>query len=87
MEAITELRKNVQSSKLVIGLREVRKMLKQDKLSRVFVASNLPEATLLGMRQSCEAANCELVELAIPNDELGVMCKKPFSIAAVGVLK
>ena len=87
MEAITELRKNVQSSKLVIGLREVRKMLKQDKLSRVFVASNLPEASLLVMRQSCEAVNCELVELAIPNDELGVMCKKPFSIAAVGVLR
>ena len=87
MEAITELRKNVQSSKLVIGLREVRKMLKQDKLSRVFVASNLPEDSMIGMRQSCEAANCELVELAIPNDELGVMCKKPFSIVAVGVLK
>ena len=87
MEAIAELRKQVQGSKFVIGMREVRKLLKQDKLSRVFVASNLPKASMQGIRQSCEVVNCELVELAIPNDELGVMCKKPFSIAAAGVLR
>ena len=87
MEALTELRKNVQSSKLVIGMREVRKLLKQDKLSRIFVASNRPESSMRDMRQSCDAVNCELVALSIPNDELGVMCKKPFSIVAVGVLR
>lgn len=85
MEAITELRKHVQGGKLVIGTAEVIKLLKQDKLARVFVASN----SLTSVKDSLNSqkADCEIVQLEIPNDELGVMCKKPFSIAVVGVLR
>ena len=87
MEALAELRKHVQGSKLVIGMREVRKLLKDGKLVKVFLASNCPESSVQGIRQSCEAVGCELVELSVPNDELGVLCKKPFSISTVGVLR
>ena len=87
MEALAELRKHVHGSKIVIGMREVRKALKDGGLAKIFVASNCPESSVQGIRQSCEAAGCELVELAVPNDELGILCKKPFSISSVGVLR
>lgn len=87
MEALTELRKHVQGGKLVLGAEEAVKLLKLNRLARVFVASNCPEAVKESMRRYCTTPDCELVELAVPNDELGVICKKPFSIAVVGVLK
>lgn len=87
MEALAELRKHVQGSKFVIGMREVKKLLKDGKLAKVFAASNCPESAAQSLKQSCETSGCELVELSVPNDELGVLCKKPFSIAAVGVLR
>ena len=87
MEAITELRKHVQSSKFVIGTSEVIKLLKHDKLAKIFVASNSPASIKEDLKHYGTMADCEIVELQIPNDELGVMCKKPFSISVVGVLR
>ncbi len=85
MEDLTELRKHVSGSKLVLGTAEVLKLLKQGKLAKVFVASN----ALPAVNDSLDSlkADCEVVRLEIPNDELGVLCKKPFSIAVVGVLR
>ena len=87
MEALTELRKHVQGSKFVMGTDEVMKHLRHSRLAKVFVASNCPDKMKGDIRHYCSVAGCELVELAVPNDELGVMCKKPFSIVVVGVLK
>lgn len=87
MEALTELRKNVSGGKLVIGTAEVMKLLKQDKLARVFVAANSLQSVKDSLNQYGQKDGCEVVQLEIPNDELGVMCKKPFSIAVVGVLR
>lgn len=87
MEQLTELRKHVQGNKLVIGTAEVSRLLKQGGLARVFVASNCPDSVKSGFRHYCGISRCELVELSIPNNELGILCKKPFSVAVVGVPK
>ncbi len=89
MESLTELRKHVQGSKFVMGTDVVMKHLRHSRLAKVFVASNCPDKVKGDIRHYCSVAGagCGFVELAVPNDELGVMCKKPFSIAVVGVLK
>ena len=87
MEALAELRKHVQGGKLVLGTEETVKLLKLNKLARVFVAANCPEPVKADIRHHCTASDCELVELSVPNDELGVLCKKPFSVAVVGILR
>ena len=87
MEAITELRKHVQSSKFIIGTSEVMKLLKHNKVARIFVASNCPASVKEDFKHYGTMSDCEIVELEIPNDELGVLCKKPFSISVVGVLR
>ena len=87
MEALTELRKHVQGSKLVIGTAEVMKLLKHNRLAKVFVASNCPSSVKDDFRHYSAMSDCEVMELQIPNDELGVLCKKPFSISVVGILR
>lgn len=87
MEELAELRKHVQSGKLAIGTKEVNKLLKLNKLTKVFVAANCQNSVKENLKSYCAAPECQLVELAVPNDELGVLCRKPFSIAVVGVLK
>ena len=87
MEAIVELRKHVQGSKFIIGTSEVMKLLKHNKLAKIFVASNSPASIKEDLKHYGTMSDCEIVELQIPNDELGVMCKKPFSISVVGVLR
>ncbi len=87
MEALTELRKHVQSAKFVIGTAEVIKLLKHNKLAKIFVAANSLASVKDDLKHYGTMSDCEIVELQIPNDELGVLCKKPFSIAVVGVLR
>ena len=87
MEAITELRKHVQGTKFIIGTSEVMKLLKHNKLAKIFAASNCPASVKGDLKHYGTMSDCEIVELQIPNDELGVMCKKPFSISVVGVLR
>ncbi|MBI2145304.1 ribosomal L7Ae/L30e/S12e/Gadd45 family protein [Candidatus Woesearchaeota archaeon] len=87
MEPIAELRKQVQGGKLVMGTSAVTRLLKSDRLSRVFAASNCPEEVANEVRQLCSSTGTELVQLPVPNDELGVLCKKPFSISLVGVIR
>ncbi len=85
MEPLSELRKHVQAGRLVIGTDEVMKLLKHNKVARIFAAANCPASVKEDLRHYCAMAGCELVELAVPNDELGILCKKPFSIAVVGI--
>lgn len=87
MEALAELRKHVQGNKLVMGTAEVIRLLKQGKLAEVFSANNCSVEVKGNLERLCEASGCQITELPVPNDELGVLCKKPFSIAVVGVLK
>lgn len=87
METLAELRKHVQSGKLAIGTKEVNKLLKANKVAKVFLASNCPDSVKENVKHYCSSKECQLIELAVPNDELGVLCRKPFSIAVVGVLK
>lgn len=87
MEPLAELRKQVQGGKLVVGTAAVMRLLKHEKLGRVFAASNCPDDVKAGLKNYCSLSSCELLELAVPNEELGVLCKKPFSISVVGVLR
>lgn len=87
MEPLSELRKHVQSSKLVIGTDEVMKLLKHNKVAKIFAAANCPKSVKEDLKHYCAMGDCELSELPVPNDELGILCKKPFSISVVGVLR
>lgn len=69
------------ANKLVLGSERNLKLLKRDKLKRVYLASNCKEE----VREEVKRGKVEVIELKVPNSELGMLCKKPFSISIIGL--
>lgn len=82
-----EIRKLLTSKKLLIGKDEVLKNVRKSLVNKVYIASNVPVEVLGDLNRYTKISGFELFETKIPNDELGTVCKKPFSIAVIGVLK
>ena len=80
-----EIRKLLGSDKLVIGTDRCMKLLRAGELTRVMLASNCHQATAEDIKHYSKLAGTEIVELDVPNEELGVFCKKPFSISVLGI--
>ena len=81
-----DLKKTLASGKLVMGADETIKLLRQGKLKRVFVASNCAPLVKSDLEQLCKTGNIDLVELGKSNEEIGILCKKPFAVSVVGVM-
>ncbi len=81
----TEIRKLLGTEKLIIGTDRVLKALHCGRVAKVIVASNAPEELRVRLDRYRSLASFELAEAGVTNDELGVLCKKPFSIAVLAV--
>jgi len=82
----TEIRKLLGSEKLIIGTDRVLKSVKKGEAAKVILASNAPaELKTELLRYQTIAKTFEIESSDLTNDELGTLCKKPFSIAAIAV--
>ena len=79
--SVDEIKKMLKSDSLVIGSDRVLKALRKNELVKVFLASNAPEALLQDVEHYSSIGKVEVEKLEVPNDELGIICKKPFLIA------
>lgn len=82
-----EIRKLLTSNKFLIGEDEVLKSARKGNLSKVYHASNSNKAVLADLQRYGKMAGFEVLNTNVPNDELGTVCKKPFSISTIGILK
>ena len=78
---MSDLDDAIKEEKLVIGTDRTLKMLKGEKLKKVFIASNCNEDIKNEIKKYAKIAKIEVVELKIDNIELGARCKKPFAIS------
>ncbi len=85
MSAIEDIRTAMKDGKLVVGTKEVLKGLKLGKIPKVFVSINCPDDVKESISHYAEISGAEVVQLKQPNDELGVVCKKPYSISVLGI--
>jgi large subunit ribosomal protein L30e len=85
--SLTEFRKLLGSESLVIGTERTMKNLKTGKVERVFLSSNCPQKIENDLNHYASLGKVEVVKLQYPNDELGIVCKKPFSISVLSLLK
>ncbi len=83
----TEIKKLIKEKNLVIGTERTIKNLKTGKVEKVILSSNCSEATLNNLRHYTELNKTETIRVNYPNNELGVICKKPFSISVLSILK
>ena len=84
---IDEIKTIVKTDKAVIGTSETIKLLKQGRLAKVFITSNAPDEVKEDINHYAGIADVEVVDLPIPNNELGVICRKQFQISVMSVLK
>lgn len=87
VDNLGDIKKNLKTDKLVIGTERTLKSLQQGKLSKVFVSSKTQKSVVDDFAHYCKITETELVSLDVPNDELGTICKKPFPISIIGLLK
>jgi len=84
---MTDIKEYLKSEKLILGTKRVLKNLKSSNLEKVFVSSNCPEELQQELQKYSDISKTELVQLDVPNNELGVLCKKPFTVSVIGLLK
>jgi len=73
--------------KLILGTERTLKLLKLGKLKQVLLSSNCAEQTKEDIIKYSKQTDTEVKELQYPGEELGVVCKKMYSISVIGVLK
>ena len=83
---LADLKKLLKTDKLIIGKERTIKSLKLGKLEQVFLSSNCSCIEDIEYYAGL-SGKAKVDKLKVPNDELGVICKKPFSISVIGVLK
>jgi len=82
-----EIRKLLADKRLVLGTERALKLVRQGKLAKVYLSSNCPPKLKDDLTRYCSMNGIDCQELPVPNEELGVWCKKPFAISVIGVLK
>ncbi|MBW2972693.1 ribosomal L7Ae/L30e/S12e/Gadd45 family protein [Candidatus Woesearchaeota archaeon] len=86
-DIVAEIKKLLKEDKLVIGKDETLKGLRTGKFVKVFLSANCPAVLKEDIEHYASLAGVEVVDTGLQNVELGDICKKPFSIAAIGLLK
>ena len=82
-----EIRKLMTTKKLLLGKDEVLKNIRKGLITKTFIASNCPENLKKDLLKYSKLSGFEILETNVSNDDLGAVCKKPFSIAIIGLLK
>lgn len=78
-----DLKTALKEKTLVFGTENAIKKLKNSSATKVFISSNCPENVRKRIEYYTKLGKIELVKLEIPNDEIGLICKKPFSISVL----
>ena len=83
----TEIKKLIKAKNVVIGTEKTIKSLKLGKVDKVILSSNCAENTVKDIDYYADLSKAETIRVSYPNDELGVICKKPFSVSVLSILK
>lgn len=73
------------SDKLVFGTERSLKLIKNDRLRLIYLARNCADSVRDEIKHY--GKEIEIVELDASNNEIGVVCKKPFSVSVIGLTK
>ena len=84
-KVVTELKKLLETKKLIVGTGRAMKLVKAGKLSKVFISSNCPLTVKESLARYAKIAGASVTELSQTNSQLGTLCKKPFAISVLGV--
>lgn len=82
---IAEIRKLLKGKNIIIGTEKTIKSLKLGKTKEIYLSSNCPENIINTIEHYSKLTKVSVVRLKHPSNELGILCKKPFSISVLSV--
>lgn len=86
MTTIDNIKTLLKTKKAVIGTERTMRLLKTGKLKKIYLTSNCPEEVKGDIDHFAKLGKVDIEQLTIPNDELGVICKRPFVISVLAEL-
>ena len=78
--SLENLKKAIKEDTLTIGTERTLKALKQGKTKEVFVSKNCSDSLKEQVKKYGEISGIKITELDETNEEIGTLCKKPFSV-------
>lgn len=87
MDAVEEIKKLVKDKRLVLGAARTIRNLQKGKCAKVWFSSNVGEDIRQDVLRYAQLANVPVEQLPIPNDELGLLCKKQFAVSLLSLAK
>ncbi|MDD2678520.1 MAG: ribosomal L7Ae/L30e/S12e/Gadd45 family protein [Candidatus Nanoarchaeia archaeon] len=87
MNAIEKIKKAISEDKLLIGENSTKRALKSGKALMVVISNNTPPTTAKELESLCKIGKAEFVKSEKDNVELGVTCRKPFSVSVLSIKK
>ena len=85
--SMKELKKVLKDQKWIIGADKALKGLKSGKIDKLFIAKNCKPTIKEDLERYSKFANVPFYELDVPNTELGIMCKRQYSVSVLYTLK
>ena len=82
-----EIKEALATKKIVLGSRQTKKALKKGQAKKVVIAKNCPEELKKDFAHLTKIAGIDLVQFEDTATRLGIICGKPFKIAALAILK
>ena len=82
-----EIKNAIKKNKLIIGTENTLKSLKLGKLVKIFLSKNCPANIVNDIKHYAKLSATEVVQVDMGNDELGIVCKKPFLISVLSIEK
>jgi len=86
-ESLVRIKKSIETNKEIIGTESVMNAIRSGEVQEVFLSANIPETTERDIRVHAEISNVTVTKLKQANDDLGVVCKKPFDISVMAIKK
>lgn len=81
------IKKLFDEGKLVLGTKVTMKKIRSGNISKIFFATNCKPELKEDILSLAKNTNIEIINSELNNDELGTICKKPFHVSVIGVLK
>ncbi|RMF56098.1 hypothetical protein D6745_00290 [Candidatus Woesearchaeota archaeon] len=86
-DAEKEIKSYLKTNKLVLGSKETLKCLRASALEKVFLAANCRQDVSEEISHLAKLSETDVVKMRHIDQEMGALCKKPYSISVIGVKK
>ncbi len=81
--SLQDLKDAMKKQKLVFGIRQTVRNLKNGKTKVIFLASNCGEAIEKDLEHYKKLSDVKIVKLDKPRSEISVFCKKNFPVSVI----